>query len=191
MRPLDTALILAQDRLPQPREQEARVLTGKGPVQGRLTVDAVLRYWKLDADLVTLSACQTGLGADTRGEGMLGFAHALLQKGARAVVLSRWKVDDGATALLMVRFYENLLGKRAGLKAPLPRAEALREAKRWLSGLSRAEAQQRLARLVDGLPRGERGSTKAAVPLRKPQGGNRPFAHPYYWAAFVLIGDPN
>ena len=59
------------------------------------------------------------------GEGYLGFAQPLFAKGARSLVLSLWKVDDDATALLMTRFYGNLLGKRAGLKAPLPKAEAL------------------------------------------------------------------
>jgi CHAT domain-containing protein len=47
--------------------------------------------------------------------------------------------------------------------------------------------------LVDGVPRGERGSIKAALPTRKPtepKEEDRPFAHPYYWAAFILIGDP-
>jgi tetratricopeptide (TPR) repeat protein len=192
IRPLDTALILAQDRLPQPKEQQTRVLAGKKPMEGRLTVDTILRHWRLDADLVVLSACQTGLGAATPGEGLLGFAHALLQKGARSVVLSRWKVDDNATALLMVRFYENLLGKRKGVK-PMGRALALREAKAWLRGLSREQVRKRLARLVDGLPRGERSKVRPPLPPRKPGTAreDRPFAHPYYWAAFVLIGDPH
>jgi tetratricopeptide (TPR) repeat protein len=191
-RPLETALILAQDRLPQPKEQETRVLAGKRPLEGRLTVDAILRDWQLEAELVTLSACQTGLGADAKGEGMLGFAQALLQKGARSVLLSRWKVDDNATALLMVRFYENMLGKRDGLKAPLSKAESLREAKHWLRTLSREQAEKRLTRLVDGVPRGERGSIGKPLPVGKLEAGkdDRPFAHPYYWAAFVLIGDP-
>jgi CHAT domain-containing protein len=190
--PTQTALILAQDALPSDKEQGERVLAGKKRLDGRLTVETVLRDWRLDADLVTLSACQTGLGAETRGEGMLGFAQALLQKGARSVLLSRWKVDDGATALLMARFYENLLGKRDGLKAPLAKAEALHEAKAWLRELPREEAQKRLAALVDGVPRGERGSLRPALPPRKPEAAKdeRPFAHPYYWAAFVLIGDP-
>ena len=191
-RPRETALILAQDRLPTAKEQEARVLAGKRPVEGRLTVGTVLDGWKLDAELVTLSACQTGLGAETGGDGMLGFAQALLQKGTRSVVLSRWKVDDGATSLLMVRFYENLLGKRETLKGPMPKAEALRDAKKWLRELPREEALKRLATLVDGVPRGERGGVRPALPTKKPDAptADRPYAHPYYWAAFVLIGDP-
>jgi tetratricopeptide (TPR) repeat protein len=179
-RPLDSALVLAQDRLSSPREQEARVLKGERPLEGRLTVQAVLSHWRLDADLVVLSACQSGLGQDARGEGMLGFAHALLQKGARSVVLSRWQVDDEATALLMVRFYQNLLGKRDDKKPPLPRAEALEEAKNWLRNLSATEVKREVERL--------RGKGKAPVTERKEA---RPFAHPYFWAAFVLVGDPN
>jgi tetratricopeptide (TPR) repeat protein len=191
-RPLDTALILAQDHLPEPKEQEARVLGGKKPLQGRLTVDTILRTWQLDADLVTLSACQSGLGADAKGEGMLGFAQTLLQKGARSVVLSRWKVDDAATALLMVRFYENLLGKRAGLKQPLSGAAALAEAKQWLRTLPRRDAERLVARLAGGLLRGTIDEALPVVkgrPVKLPE-GERPFAHPYYWAAFVRIGDP-
>jgi CHAT domain-containing protein len=47
--------------------------------------------------------------------------------------------------------------------------------------------------LVDGVPRGERGSIKAALPTRRPtepKEEDRPFTHPYYWARFILVGDP-
>jgi CHAT domain-containing protein len=195
--PDETALLLARDNLPDEREKAALALAGQKPPDGRLTVHTIRTRWKLDADLVVLSACQTGVGADTRREGMLGFAHALLARGARSVVLSRWKVDDSATALLMLRFYQDLLGKRAGMNAPLPRAEALREAKAWLRGLTRGETEKVLAGLLDGVPRGERASIKKALPLRKPTSGlaakegDKPFADPYFWAAFVLIGDPD
>ena len=134
------------------------------------------------------------------GEGLLGFSQVLLAKGARSLVLSLWKVDDTATALLMTRFYENLLGKRDGLKAPLPKAEALREAKTWLRQLPRAEAEALreakewlrglTAKEVDEalvqLPRGE-PLAKPAAPV---SAAVHPYAHPYYWAAFILIGDP-
>src|SRR5262249_20598631 len=135
--------------------------------------------------------CQTGLGQDAAGEGMLGFAQALLEKGARSVLLSRWKVDDGATALLMRRFYQNVLGKRQGLKAPMGRAEALKDAKDWLRKLDRKEALRELAELTEGLPRGERSKVKAELPLVKEGAAksDRPFEHPYFWAAFVLVGD--
>jgi hypothetical protein len=173
-RPGESALILAQDDLPGPSEAQGR------RHDGRLRVRTILEHWELDADLVVLSACETALGRDARGEGLLGFAQAFLQAGARSVVLSRWQVDDEATALLMVRFYQNLLGKGPRKTPPMSKAEALREAKDWLRNLSAREVK--LA--VERLPRG-----KAAKPvlLRKEA---KPFAHPYYWAAFVLVGDP-
>jgi hypothetical protein len=191
--PLETALLLARDRLPASPDLEVVAALGRRKsLDGRVTVGSVLEGWKLDCDLAVLSACSSGLGRYTQGEGMLGFAQALLQKGARSVVLSRWKVDDSATALLMVRFYENLLGKRAGLKEVLGRAAALDEAKRWLRELNRREAQTLVAALAGGALR---GSEKPAVPVKAKgpalPAGERPFAHPYYWAAFVLIGDPD
>ena len=92
--------------------------------------------WKLNAELVTLSACRSGLGRQSGGEGYLGFSQAFFLAGSPSVVLSLWKVDDAATALLMTRFYQNLLGRRDGLDQPLPKAEALGEAKQWLRGLT-------------------------------------------------------
>jgi hypothetical protein len=195
LRPLETALLLARDRLPaSPDEDMAAARERRKPLDGRLTVGSILESWKLDCDLAVLSACSTGLGRQTQGEGMLGFAQALLQKGARSVVLSRWKVGDAATALLMARFYQGVLGKRAGLKKPLGRAAALAEAKAWLRALPRSEAQKLLAQLLDGVPRGERSTLKKGLKLREAASAakeDRPFAHPYYWAAFVLLGDPD
>ena len=65
---------------------------------------------KLSADLVVLSACQTALGKDVKGEGLIGLTRAFLFAGATAVVASLWKVDDEATAELMKRFYSGMLG---------------------------------------------------------------------------------
>jgi CHAT domain-containing protein/tetratricopeptide (TPR) repeat protein len=188
-----SALLLARDKLPGPQEQAELAAAGKHVPTGRLTVEAIARDWQLDADLVTLSACETGLGRFAGGEGLVGFSQVLLAKGARSLVLSLWKVDDTATALLMVRFYENLLGKRAGLKAPMPKGEALREAKHWLRTMPRAEAEA----LATKLSRGElRASEVEARPVAKAEpkggaGGEAPYAHPRYWAAFILLGDPD
>jgi CHAT domain-containing protein len=164
---------------------------------GRLTAEEVLRQWHLNAELVTLSACQSALGKHEGGESFVGFAQALILAGSRSVCLSLWKVDDTATALLMERFYENLLGKREGLKEPMGKADALADAKAWLRGLSREEAMQRAANMSDGVARGKRPKLPAAsVPEVKVSDAaktevDRPYAHPYYWAAFVLIGDPD
>ena len=128
---------------------------------GTITAEQIARTWQLDADLVVLSACESGLGRAAGGEGYLGFAQPLFARGARSLVLSQWKVDDDATALLMARFYKNLLGKRDGLKAPMPKAEALAEAKRWLRAAGPAEVGAAMA----ALPRGEivrREAVKAA-----------------------------
>ncbi|HKI30731.1 MAG TPA: tetratricopeptide repeat protein [Gemmataceae bacterium] len=184
----DSALLLARDQLPDPLEQAKR---GRTVYDGRLTVAALAR-WHLDADLVTLSACETGLGRATSGEGFLGFTQVLFAAGARALVVSLWKVDDTATALLMTRFYENLRGEREGLKGPLGRGAALREAKLWLRDLSRSEVEALAAKLSGGELRGTLSALKPLVRPEevKPAGKEeRPYAHPYYWSGFVLLGD--
>ncbi|MCI0622413.1 MAG: CHAT domain-containing protein [Acidobacteria bacterium] len=63
----------------------------------------------LPADLVVLSACNTGLGKDVRGEGLVGIVRGFMYAGAARVVASLWKVDDDATAELMKRFYQRML----------------------------------------------------------------------------------
>src|SRR5271157_2474037 len=150
---------------------------------GTITAEQIARTWELDADLVVLSACESGLGRASGGEGYLGFAQPLFAKGARSLVLSLWKVDDDATALLMTRFYQNLLGARAGLKSPLPKAEALAESKAWLRGAGPEEVGEALA----ALPRGTIVRREAVAP--RPVA--RPYEDPTYWAGFILIGSPD
>lgn len=75
---------------------------------GLLTAREVRLGWVLDADLVTLSACETGLGRETDDDGMLSLTAAFFAAGARNVVSSLWKVEDQATAKLMAYFYEEL-----------------------------------------------------------------------------------
>ncbi len=71
---------------------------------------------RLNADLVVLSACDTALGADVRGEGLVGLARGFMYAGSRRVMASLWQVNDVATADLMKRFYRGLLVK--GLTPP-------------------------------------------------------------------------
>jgi CHAT domain-containing protein/predicted negative regulator of RcsB-dependent stress response len=78
---------------------------------------------KLRAELVTLSACQTGLGKEIKGEGLIGLTRGFMYAGAPRIVASLWKVDDRATSELMKRFYQGMLGPEA-----LRPAEALRQA---------------------------------------------------------------
>ncbi len=77
---------------------------------------------RLSAELVVLSACETGLGQEVRGEGLIGLPRGFFVAGARRVLVSLWKVSDPATAELMQLFYHGML--REGL----PPAQALRAA---------------------------------------------------------------
>jgi CHAT domain-containing protein len=125
---------------------------------------------------------------------LVGFTQALLMSGARSVCLSLWSVDDMATALLMQRFYANLLGRRTGLDGPMPKAQALREARSWLRELRRAEALALIAALTGGAKQShdvlalQRAEAAAQVPTG---GGDAPCASPQFWSAFVLSGDPD
>jgi CHAT domain-containing protein len=74
-----------------------------------------------NADLVTLSACETGLGKLSRGEGLIGLTRAFMYAGTPSVLVSLWSVDE-STAALMKIFYQNL-------KEGMSKAEALRQAK--------------------------------------------------------------
>jgi CHAT domain-containing protein len=100
---------------------------------------------KLNADMVVLSACETGLGKEVKGEGLIGLTRAFLYAGTPSVVVSLWKVEDRSTAELMTQFYRHLKdGQRS-------KAAALRQAQLELI---------------------------------------RTGVHPYFWAPFVLVGQP-
>jgi CHAT domain-containing protein len=176
--PMNSRLLLSQDRLPDP----AAASSLDGPAyDGILTAGEVMSTWKLDADLVTLSACRSGLGRQSGGEGFVGFAQAFFLAGSRSLLVSLWEVDDLATSLLMTRFYRNWLDQRPGLDRRLTKAEALQEAKAWLRGLTVAEADRELERIARGGIRSRSG----APPV------GHPFAHPHDWAGFILMGDPD
>lgn len=103
------------------------------PKEGFLRLDDIYNL-SLSASMVVLSACNTGLGKDVRGEGLVGLVHGFMYAGTSRVVASLWKVDDDATAQLMTHFYREMF--QAG-KSP---AAALRAAqiemwnqKRWRS----------------------------------------------------------
>lgn len=99
----------------------------------------------LKADMVVLSACDTARGKSISGEGVVGLTWALFVAGAPTQVVSQWKVDDSATALLMQEFYTRL-------KAGQNKDAALRAASLQLQG-------------------------------------DEKYAHPFYWAPFILMGD--
>lgn len=90
-KPLNSALLLASDTVSD----------------GRLTVDKLYSI-KINADMVTLSACETGLGKISNGDDIVGLTRGFLYAGAGSVVASLWKVDDLATSVLMIDFYNTL-----------------------------------------------------------------------------------
>jgi CHAT domain-containing protein len=104
-KPLDSALLLSPE--------------GDGDIQsGKLTIGD-LYTMHLDADLVTLSACESGLGEIGNGDDLVGLSRGFLYAGARNIVSSLWQVGDEATALLMETFYKNLREGQERAKALL------------------------------------------------------------------------
>jgi CHAT domain-containing protein len=100
------------------------------PQDGFLRMSDIFNL-EMPADLVVLSACQTALGKEVKGEGLVGLTRGFMYAGAQRVVASLWQVDDMATAELMKRFYSGML------KENLRPAAALREAQIEMSGSSR------------------------------------------------------
>ncbi|HYG64771.1 MAG TPA: CHAT domain-containing tetratricopeptide repeat protein [Thermoanaerobaculia bacterium] len=94
------------------------------PLEGVLRLTDVYSL-RLNADLVTLSACETALGQEMRGEGLIGLTRGFMYAGSSRVLATLWKVDDRTTMKLMKRFYEAYL--REGQPAPAALRQAQRE----------------------------------------------------------------
>jgi CHAT domain-containing protein/Tfp pilus assembly protein PilF len=126
-------------------EYSALVFAPRGDADGLLQVHEIFNL-RLSADLAVLSACQTALGKEVTGEGLVGLTRAFFYAGVPSLVVSLWNVTDGPTPELMLDFYKDL----ERLK---DKAKALQAAK------------------VAMIARGS-------------------YAHPSYWAPFILIGEP-
>ena len=137
-----------------------------GKEDGLLQMQEILNL-KLNARLVTLSACSTARGKLINGEGVVGLSRALFYAGTPAVVASLWNVNDASTSKLMGKLFEGLQAK--GLSPD----EALRQAKLSLINT--------------------RSSSPFAIVPDRPSTQDLPatgsYSHPFYWAAFVLIGE--
>ena len=141
-------------------------------------------------DLLTLSACQTGVtGAGGTGDGheVESLASVAQQQGAASVLASLWPVSDATTPLLMTAFYRGLTAQ-----PPDGKAEALRQAQ--LSLIHGTSAPPQSPSPPPGPPAPTRGmgltnapAPDADAPPFTPD-PKAPYAHPYYWAPFVLIG---
>jgi filamentous hemagglutinin family protein len=123
-------------------------------------------------ELLVLSACRTAFG-DIDAE--LGFAGLAVSAGVKSALASYWYVSDGGTLALMSEFYRQLKQPDVTIKA-----EALRRAQ---LAMLRGEL-----RLNDGTLRRSGGANP--IPLPAELSGNQDFSHPYYWAAFTIIGSP-
>ncbi len=150
--PLDSALALAG---PKP---------GQGGENGLLYAWEVLEQLRIDASLVTLSACETALGEENAAAGILGFVWAFRTAGARSVVASLWPVEDQSTGALMASFYRALAAGR-------DKDEALRQAQ--------------LAELRNPRPIASDAERGIGGLTASPRGVE---SHPFYWAAFQLYG---
>jgi CHAT domain-containing protein len=154
------------------------LLLGDG---NRMTLAQIKTKLNFNAvELLTLSACETALGDDSvahHGIEVEGLGAIAQQAGAKAVLATLWPVADSSTAVLMRALYQ------AHKVDHLDKAEALRQAQlALLSGTAQ----------TDGALKGERGLTRAGTaqaPGNFTVDPRAPFAHPFYWAPFILMGN--
>lgn len=121
-------------------------------------------------DLITLSACETALGGGAEGEEIESFGMIAQAKGASAVLSTLWQIADDSTAVLMSDFYDGLINQG------LDKARALRRAQLELLR-GKAEPAQQASRAMTVI---EDIDGRAAA---------APTSHPYYWSAFILMGN--
>ena len=126
--------------------------------------------------LLVLSACDTLLGDYLWGE--FGFAGLAINSGATSVLGSRWKVEDLATVALMGEFYNNL--RSVSIKV-----HALRKAQLSLLRRTVLIENQKLVGVPEGVTKAESSADTPLVEANKIY-----FSHPYYWAAFDIVGSP-
>jgi len=175
--------------------KSALILADKEP----LTLGEIFALTLSKCRLVTLSACETGL-TDPRSisDEYISLPSGFLYAGALAVVSSLWAVSDLSTCFLMIKFYENLRN--------FPKLEAgdvaiaLNQAQIWLRDLTNEEFeavftkyQLQIDEILAQLHKGDRFEFQDALDqarkqIQAPDRQPKPFANPYYWAAFTATG---
>lgn len=144
----------------------------------RLTLSDIFQLDLNSYFLVFLSACETGItGKKDLIDEFVGLASAFQAVGANHVVSTLWTVNDMSTALLTIRFYNNL-------KKPMPVAVALKEAQNWLRNITKEQLQE----WTENLHLGKTEQRLLRMTFSKIEAGTKPFASPYYWAGFCAIG---
>lgn len=137
-----------------------------------------LRWNEPAVNLLVLSACSTALGDE---EAELGFAGLAVASGAKSALASLWEVSDDGTLGLMTEFYRQLRLPRSGGNL-ITKADALRRAQ--------LEMLRGRVRIQDGMLRAIAHNEAIALPPDIAMRGDRLLSHPYFWAAFTLIGNP-
>ena len=161
---------------PGGNENDSFLLLGDGTHLSLAELNSSLYEFK-GLDLLTLSACETGLGVRANGEEVEGFGVLAQKKGAASVMATLWSVVDESTGLFMQEFYR-LLAEQPELN----KAEALRQVQTMF-----LSANQGSANPADGsrglkLQAGDRPGRFEIDP-------NNPYRHPYFWAPFILMGN--
>lgn len=170
-----------------PRASGLQLASDDPSVQNTLlTVGELLaaRFEHGGPDLVVLSACESGLADVSRDDELVGIPTAFIAAGARGVVSALWPVREDATAFLTAKFGE------LAFKDGQPPSEALRNAQRWLREATAADLLDYLNQQV-GHPPPWSGAAKAYESIASTIEGDlaaRPYADPYYWAAFNFAG---
>lgn len=161
-------------------EKSSFLLLGDGT---RLTLDAISSSTPLfdKVELLTLSACNTATGGDAEGAEVEGFGVLAQKQGALAVLATLWAVADASTGRLMREFYRQRVAN-----PELNKAEALRQAQ--LSLFRGNNKVDEASTIMQPRSSEKLSGASSAVLSFKPD-PNAKYAHPYYWAPFILIGN--
>ena len=158
---------------------------------GRLQASEILRELRLQADLVILAACESGRGQVLRGEEILGLSRAILYAGSPSLLVTLWPVHEIPTRLFAEKFLADLYPTQSE-EAADP-ALALADTQRWLRALSYAETQALLAGwgtiAATDIEKHLGDLWRMTHPEESPEASSRLFAHPFFWAPYIMIGE--
>ena len=177
----------------------------KGVQDGILTAKEISALDLRGADIVVLSACETGLG-DVSGEGVFGLQRAFKIAGAQTMLMALWKVDDDATRMLTTafyRYYSQGMSKRQAFRMAQQEvrnytAEGTVSGSRGTSGKEKMLNKGKMGGHAPQPPKGGGSVTGDGLRVTEeapqpPKGGaessevSHPYASPYYWAGFILL----
>lgn len=159
-------------------------------VDGDLRASEIIRELRLDADLVMLSACETGRNKILAGDELLGLTRALFYAGTPSVLTTLWPVHEVPTLLVVNKILQQIDASDQGQSSWDP-AKFLAHAQSWLRSLSFSDAQEALLAL--GLNKAHSDSLdavwKMTHPNQPPLSNDHPFEHPFFWAPYILVGE--